>query len=222
MRSYAIAFLDAIIEALGSRVYGITWFLLAPILFPFITVAGKRNLKKRSDAGLIIIANHIAYLDILIIGSLFSPNTRINFFGKKELLDVPVLRTIFKHGHMIPVDRENPVSAVNIRAFKKALSVLKRGGTVCIFMQGGIGRSDIKESPVRLAKKTGAVMLPIHLEQKTVFCCASYGTIDIGPYTATIGEKIALHELGNGSFTVLAERLWKKISELAPEKHLTK
>ena len=205
-----------LIEMFGSHVYRITWFLLAPVLFPFIRIIGKKNLKSYSgsDKGLIIVANHIAYLDIPVIGSLFSSNSNIHFFGKKELLDIPILKTIFKHGNMISVDRENSVSAINIRAFKRALSALRCGGIICIFMQGGIGRSDTKGSPIRLAQKTGAMILPIHLSQRTLIHVAAHGNIDIGPYMAVIGEKIFWHELGEGGVYALAEKLWKKIVEL--------
>ncbi len=204
------------VETLGNKVYRMTWFLLAPVLFPFIKIIGKKNLKRHScsGGGLIIVANHIAYLDIPIIGLLFSPNANIHFFGKKELLDIPILKTVFKHGNMISVDREHPVSAINIRAFKRAISVLKLGGIICIFMQGGIGRADTKDSPIRLAQKTGAMILPIHLAQKTMIHFDAYGNVDIGPYTAIIGEKTFWRDLGNESSDVLAEKLWKKIIEL--------
>ena len=205
-----------LIKILRNRVYGIIWFLLVPILFPFTRITGKKNLKScfNFDGGLIIVANHIEYLDIPVIGLLFPSNANIHFFGKKELLDIPILKILFKCGNMIPVDREHLISSINIRAFKEAISVLRCGGIVCIFMQGGIGRSGIKDSPIRLAQKTGAMIVPVQLSQRPLMHFDSCGGVDIGPYSVVVGEKIFWRDLGNESTDILAKKLWKKIIEL--------
>ena len=126
---------------------------------------------------------------------------------------MPVLGTICKHGYMIPVDRENKVSKENIGAIRNALKILKQGGIIDIFMQGGIGRSDFTKSPIDLARHTGATILPIYLSQKTLLRIGSEAG-GIGRYAVSIGRPLSHEELIDTPAMSGVAKLWNKVLEL--------
>ncbi len=217
MKTRIVLFLESLAELLGSRVWYCGWLILLLPLALLSKVRGRENIPMHHTAtrGLIIVANHLSYMDVPVIGTLFPPSRPISFLGKKELFDVPILGTICKNGHMIAVERNKEHSTVNIRAVKQALTLLKNGGALGIFMQGGIGWSDIKRSPIVLAERTNAVILPIGLTQNVWFHTNAWKGVDIGPYQVTIGKPLTVSNLGDGNPETRAERLWYVICELS-------
>jgi 1-acyl-sn-glycerol-3-phosphate acyltransferase len=111
----------------------------------------------------IIVANHISYMDTLIIFPAISPYFRP--LGKKEMSRVPLLGFIYKQ-IVILVDRSNAVSrALSMRLMWR---VLRKEGNILIFPEGTFNETDdalknFYDGAFRLALNTQTDILPLVL-----------------------------------------------------------
>ena len=128
--------------------------LLVRIFNGKTSVIGKENLP--TDEKYVLVAPHRTFLDPVYIGITAYPDT-FAFMGKKELFEIPILRTIFRKMNGFPVDRENPgVSAVKI-----PVNYLKNDElNVVIFPTGSRHSSDIKGGAVTIARLSKRKIVP--------------------------------------------------------------
>ena len=86
-----------------------------------VTVSGAIDEIPRKGP-LIIAANHASNLDAVVLGSWIVPKLgrRINWLGKKELFEWPILGYLAAHGGVHPVDR----GAADVEAFRLARRIL--------------------------------------------------------------------------------------------------
>lgn len=118
------------------------------------TVIGKENLP--TDEKYVLVAPHRTFLDPVYIGITAYPDT-FAFMGKKELFDIPVLRTIFRKMNGFPVDRENP----GVSAIKIPVNYLKNDElNVVVFPTGSRHSSDIKGGAVTIARLSRRKIVP--------------------------------------------------------------
>ena len=94
-----------------------------------VEVKGIENVPK--EGACILACNHKSNWDPVFIAGLIN-NRVINGVAKKELFDVPILKSILKKCFLIPVNRDNP----DISTTKTILKVLKNGGVIGIFPEG--------------------------------------------------------------------------------------
>jgi 1-acyl-sn-glycerol-3-phosphate acyltransferase len=80
---------------------------------------------------LIVACNHVSNLDPPLMGSMCP--RRISYMAKKELFRVPVLGPMIAALGAYPVDREGSATA----AIKRSIEVLRAGGCVGVFPEGG-------------------------------------------------------------------------------------
>ncbi len=86
----------------------------------------------------------------------------VRFMGKKELFGVPALGAVIRALGAFPVDRGN----ADMAAVRAALAILREGGVLGIFPQGGRDVTDSRamESGVALlALKSGAPVIPMRV-----------------------------------------------------------
>lgn len=140
-------------------------FIRLILLFVFkvffrIKVSGKENIPKKGGA--IIMSNHISAFDPPLLAAVF--NRPLRFMAKKELFENPFLRFVLYLAEAFPVDR----AKTDIRAVKKALSVLKKGELLGLFPEGtrrpegNLGRP--KAGSVMLAVKSELPILPVGIK----------------------------------------------------------
>ncbi len=79
----------------------------------------------------IIACNHISNLDPPVMGC-FSPR-QISYMAKRELFEMPILGPAIAAVGAYPVDRDGSPAA----AIKRSVEVLRRGGCIGIFPEGG-------------------------------------------------------------------------------------
>jgi acyl-[acyl-carrier-protein]-phospholipid O-acyltransferase / long-chain-fatty-acid--[acyl-carrier-protein] ligase len=131
--------------------------LLAKLLFR-VHIRGTSNIPQREK--ILIVANHESFLDGLLIG-LFLP-FRATFVIHTSVLDNWLFRQIF---HFVPYLAVDPTSPMGI---KKIIRLLESGEPVVIFPEGRITLTGslmkIYDGPGFVAAKTGAKILPIHVE----------------------------------------------------------
>lgn len=123
-------------------------------------VKGRENLPLTGPV--IVFANHISYLDPVIIGvALARP---IRFMAKEELFQIPVLKWIITGLLAFPVRRGRSDRA----ALKAAIQILNKGQVLGIFPEGKRSK-DGSLNPflggvALLALKTEAPMLPVAIK----------------------------------------------------------
>ncbi|MBP8717756.1 MAG: lysophospholipid acyltransferase family protein [Candidatus Caldatribacteriota bacterium] len=123
---------------------------------------------------IIIAANHVSYLDPIIVG--ISVKRPINFIAKKEVFDVPILGYILRKLGVIPVDKKN----TNPTSIKKTITLLKEGHILGIFPEGTRSLDGkllkLNSGIIKIALQTNAPIIPIGLN----------GTFDVYPPHAKI------------------------------------
>ena len=107
----------------------------------------------------IVAATHRSYFDPFLI-SAFLPRP-LYFMAKRELFKNPLFGILLRTLGAFPVDRENARSST----FRTALGLLKKGGAVVIFPEGGIAdafdQNGFKAGVGTLASLSGAPILPV-------------------------------------------------------------
>ena len=124
-----------------------------------LKVTGQEDIPQ--DGPFIIVANHSSLLDPVILGVSVRP--KVIFVAAAYLFKIGWLGYMLRKFNSIPVQREN-----GIKAIKQSLEILKRGGILVIFPEGGIDRQK-NNLPVRagaayLAAKIGVPIVPIRIK----------------------------------------------------------
>lgn len=137
-------------------IWGAALMILTGIL-PSVTFEEKLDKK-----GTYVLApNHFSYLDIVTVNVLLP--VYFNFMAKSELAQIPVFGIFFRTID-IPVNRKSPQGSH--KAFVEAGQRLKKGVSMLIFPEGGIGRqvpqmSPFKVGAFRLAIENNIPIVPI-------------------------------------------------------------
>ncbi len=105
----------------------------------------------------IVACNHVSYFDPPALGTA-SPR-RIQYMAKQELFRVPVLGPLIRAVGAYPVDREGSAAS----AIKRSVEVLRRGGAIGIFPEGGrnlSGNAEARGGVALLASLGKAPVVP--------------------------------------------------------------
>ncbi len=97
-------------------------------LFFGFKVEGKENIPSKPPY--LVAANHVSYLDPIVIGCAFPHKVR--FMGKKELFEHKFLSWLLKELGVFPINR----GALDISSVKQSIQILKDGGVLGIFPEG--------------------------------------------------------------------------------------
>lgn len=140
-------------------IYGLARFVLTlPTILVFRTRGiGLHNVPR---SGPVILApNHFSAWDHFFAGVYLRRPVR--FMAKSQLFKHPVIKFIFFHGGVFPVRRGRRDN----EAFITARTILRRGGLVLIYIEGGRSRTrelgDPKPGVGRLALETGIPVVPV-------------------------------------------------------------
>jgi len=112
------------------------------------------------QSGPVIIApNHFSFMDHFLCGAFC--RRKLRFMAKSQLFTPPMVH-IYSPGGVFPVRR----GAQDEEAFITAETILKDGGAVCMYCEGGRSRtgdlaSKAKPGIGRLALATGATIVPV-------------------------------------------------------------
>ena len=110
--------------------------------------------------GFIICANHTSNLDPVLLG-LAMNHHQVEYMAKEELFHIPVLGFIIRKLGAFPVRRGKGDTG----AIKYAEEVVKRGGVLGIFPEGGRSKDGKpmrpKSGAALIASQTGADVLPV-------------------------------------------------------------
>ncbi len=169
------------------------------------------------DGPLIVCANHTSNLDPLLVSMAAGLDWHIQYMAKRELFSVPIIGAVIKAVGAFSVDRDNN----DVRAVKKAMSLLRKGDKVGIFPEGRRvlhhEQTQAKNGAVMIADKMSVKIMPVYVtEHKRLF-----GRIDVvfgTPYDVNPDRR----KLTSDDYTVLADELMARIFALEPQKHGTR
>ncbi|MDD3214359.1 MAG: (d)CMP kinase, partial [Eubacteriales bacterium] len=140
---------------------------LSAFLFNILYPVRYHNMENADiDAPYILIGNHNHMLDPLLIGWKLN-RYQIRYLGKKELINNPMMKALYRNMLMIPVDRHN----MDMGAVRACLKALKEGHVLGIFPEGTRHKKTLMEemeSGVAMIALRGNVpILPAYMAQKT-------------------------------------------------------
>ena len=169
-------------------------FLLLKIFYRF-TVTGQDNIPKSGSA--ILVANHTSFLDPPALG--VTSRRQVFFMAKGSLFKVPVLGRIMNGLSAFPVNREK----VDLRAFRTAFRLLKRGELVGVFPEGsrqraGQGRlGPLLDGAALLALKSGAAIIPVGISGTDKVVPSGKHLPRFSRIRAVVGKPIRLEKQGS-------------------------
>ena len=160
---------------------------LVKLLFR-IKVKGLENVP--AEGGYLVCPNHTSMLDVVALGAAF--NRLLNFMAKKELFKFKPFGALIRKLGAFPVDR----GGADVRAIRKAISVVGSGELVNIFPQGGRRK---KIDPSKTSVRGGVGMISYHAKCGAipVFIKSKNNHLHMfGKTEIIIGKPIAYEELG--------------------------
>jgi CMP/dCMP kinase len=112
---------------------------------------------------LIIAANHASSADPVLIGAFLNGRLHrpLNWLGKRELVEAPVIGWFMRQAGIHPVDR----ATADVEAFRTAIRILESGNILTVFPEGtrspdGV-LQEVREGVAVLALRSGAPVLPV-------------------------------------------------------------
>jgi len=127
------------------------------------TIEGAHNIPQSGPV--VLASNHVSYLDQLTLAWVADRRGRhVRYLAKAELFDKPVLGTLLRAAHQIPVRRGRAEAA---DALEMAVDALRRGECVGVFPEGTISEDlepmVAKSGTARLVKRAGVAITPVGL-----------------------------------------------------------
>lgn len=108
-------------------------------------------------------ANHVSNLDPP--AALIGIPRRISFLAKKEIFNLPIVRTALRLGKIVPVDREHTEAAV--ASIDHAVGILREGISFFVFPEGTRSRDGslrtFKKGTFVMAIQAGAPVVPVSI-----------------------------------------------------------
>jgi acyl-[acyl-carrier-protein]-phospholipid O-acyltransferase/long-chain-fatty-acid--[acyl-carrier-protein] ligase len=128
-------------------------------IFYRVRVKGLENIPKQG--GVLLVANHVSYVDVIILGAL-SPRP-IRFLSSQEFENHFFTRWIMRTMETIPVAESKAKEAI-----QKASDALKAGEVVCIFPEGHVTRNGsilpLRRGFELIARRANAPLLPVAID----------------------------------------------------------
>ncbi len=139
----------------------LVWMLIHTIYR--VKVTGMDNIPERG--AVIVAANHVSFVDPLIIGGVIRRPVRFVMYYK--IFQIPLLKFIFKTGKAIPIaSRHEDVEKLE-QAYKRIHEVIREGDVLGIFPEGSItsdGKiNTFKKGVEKIVKEQAVVVVPMAL-----------------------------------------------------------
>lgn len=118
-----------------------------------------------SSGGFIVCANHVSYIDPLVVAPFLHDNGHPAYFlTKSSVFKVPIIGRWMMAGGQVPVERSSSHAEESLQG---AVDALNRGGCIVIMPEGTLGRDpDLwpmvgKTGAARLALRTRCPVIPL-------------------------------------------------------------
>jgi 1-acyl-sn-glycerol-3-phosphate acyltransferase len=126
-----------------------------------LRIEGLEHLPPREQTGMILVMNHIHWIDIPVVGALLPFAYRLSWLGKAELFEKPLWRWFFRAMQVIPIKRGRG----DLAALETATEALRAGVILLIFPEGHRSRNGLLQKgrggAVRLAMRAQVPLIPV-------------------------------------------------------------
>jgi 1-acyl-sn-glycerol-3-phosphate acyltransferase len=140
-------------------VYELVRVVLTPFLALFYRAWALDANNVPKDGAFVLAPNHFSFLDHFFVAVYL--RRKVQFMAKSQLYGNPFMDYIYRVGGVFPVRRGHH----DEEAFKTAFAILRRGGCVGMYCEGGRSRSgrlgEPKAGVGRLALQSGAPVVPV-------------------------------------------------------------
>ena len=156
-------------QSLGPGLFARTAHALiaAPLrLILSVHVTGRENIP--AEGGYVLIANHTAFLDPIVLSAAFPRRRMPKYLAKRELFKIPILSTLIRAFGAIPLER----SGADVGAIHRAIAIAAAGDILTVFPQGtrrkGENPADtpVKAGAAMIAARAGTPILPVCIRMK--------------------------------------------------------
>lgn len=163
-------------------------------------VTGVENI--RAGVPYVLCVNHQSHMDIPIL--LAALPIQFRFAAKKQLFRYPFLGWHLRRSGHLPIDRENPHSAV--KSLREAANLIGQGNTVVVFPEGGTSPDGsikpFKGGGFMLATLANVDVVPVTIRgSRAVLLPKTYhvrgGTVDVVVGKPIVCGGLSTAELGN-------------------------
>jgi 1-acyl-sn-glycerol-3-phosphate acyltransferase len=137
-------------------------FILSRVMYR-LEVRGHEHIPE--TGGVVLVCNHVAFNDWLIVGGSVRRPTR--FVMDHRMAAIFGIKTLLRHGKIIPIAAEHESKEVLERAFAKIAEELRAGEVVCIYPEGKITKDGelnaFKSGIERILRETPVPVVPMAL-----------------------------------------------------------
>ena len=139
--------------------YELTRLVTSLYAYTLLRVRSISSEKVPGNGAVILAPNHFSFMDHFLMGCYI--RRKVRFMAKSQLFKPP-MQFIYTHGGVFPVRR----GAKDEEVFITAETILRNGGAVTMYCEGGRSRSgkvaeQAKRGIGRLALESGAPVVPI-------------------------------------------------------------
>lgn len=145
--------------------YGLAVVVLKPLNLLLVRRDWRHRERLPRDGGVLLVMNHISYVDPVVVGHFVHDNGRPpRFLAKASLWNVPVVRGVLRGTGQIPV-RRGSVEAGD--ALTAAFDALRDGGCVIVYPEGTTTKDPdlwpmrARTGVARLALDAGVPVVPV-------------------------------------------------------------
>jgi 1-acyl-sn-glycerol-3-phosphate acyltransferase len=176
----------------------------------------------------ILAANHASNVDGVLLAGWVLPHLsrQVQWLGKREMFDVPVMAQVIRAYGVHPVER----SGADIEAFRIAEGILEAGHVLLLFPEGTRSRDGALQTPrdglALLALRTGATIVPIGLSntnrlwprgKKPRFWRSGHVTVRVGkPFR--LADELPPDLSRKDAKSQATELIMRRIAALLPER----
>lgn len=146
--------------AVKSAAYPVAKLIATLFLWPYfrVSVLGRRRVPRQG--AVVVAANHFSFIDPLLLG--IAMPRRVWFAMSREVFEKPLIRVATRLLDVIPVSRGEAFQPSSAR---KILTVLRRGGCLGIFPEGGRSRTgsliEVQSGAGLFARRAFAPIVPV-------------------------------------------------------------
>jgi 1-acyl-sn-glycerol-3-phosphate acyltransferase len=140
-------------------VYDVVRLITSLYAYTFLRARSISSENAPGSGAVILAPNHFSFMDHFLMGCFI--RRKVRFMAKSQLFKKP-MQFVYTHGGVFPVRR----GARDEEVFITAETILKRGGAVTMYCEGGRSRTgkvaeQAKRGIGRLALETGVPVVPI-------------------------------------------------------------
>ncbi|MCX2968474.1 lysophospholipid acyltransferase family protein [Streptomyces sp. TRM70308] len=188
----------------------LTWFKALDLRFD---IEGTEHVPRRG--GVVLVSNHISYLDFIFAGRAALPAGRlVRFMAKESVFRHKVSGPLMRAMKHIPVDR-----AAGVDAYRHAVQALRSGEVVGVFPEATISPSftlkEFKTGAARMAQEAGVPVLPVALwGTQRLWTKGRRRDFGRNHFPVTIRVGAPLHPAAGEAVAALTDRIRERVQEL--------